>query len=407
MMGCILCVTLVVSALCAYAFIPNVQRHANEVGTWIRGVFVPAGTLPTAEIANKKIVVQIPAAIVTEPPRKLNGNADEKPASASTPQPQNVVLPSPLFDPKKDYEDWNDCGPATLALDLRYWGWKGDQQTIRVVVKPERQDKNVNIEELAAYVNQSTAGLQAEIRVGGDLATIQKFIAAGFPVIIEESFKLEKPAWPGDDLWASHFLLITGFDGKAARFTAQDVYYGPDRSVSYNDVVNNWQSFNHVYMVVFPLDRLQQIKNLMGSDWSTQVNAERALDALQSQLKMQPDNAFAWFNLGSSLVALDDYQSADSAFKMARQLGLPKRMLRYQFGPFVAAYQTGDLKDLTQLVDFALKITPDSEEAFYWKGLGALKAGDKQGAALFFRKALEANRNFQDAKNALRGINPL
>jgi tetratricopeptide (TPR) repeat protein len=317
------------------------------------------------------------------------------------------VLPSPLFDPKKDYEDWNDCGPATLALDLRYWGWKGDQQTIRVVVKPERQDKNVNIEELAAYVNQSTAGLQAEIRVGGDLATIQKFIAAGFPVIIEESFKLEKPAWPGDDLWASHFLLITGFDGKAARFTAQDVYYGPDRSVSYNDVVNNWQSFNHVYMVVFPLDRLQQIKNLMGSDWSTQVNAERALDALQSQLKMQPDNAFAWFNLGSSLVALDDYQSADSAFKMARQLGLPKRMLRYQFGPFVAAYQTGDLKDLTQLVDFALKITPDSEEAFYWKGLGALKAGDKQGAALFFRKALEANRNFQDAKNALRGINPL
>jgi tetratricopeptide (TPR) repeat protein len=320
--------------------------------------------------------------------------------------PQTALLPSPTFNPKKDYQDWNNCGPATLALDLRFWGWKGNQTTISVVVKPERQDKNVNIDELAAYVNSSAAGLQAEIRVGGDLATLKKFLAAGFPVVIEESFKVEKPAWPGDDLWASHFLLLTGYDYKTSIFTVQDVYYGPDRQATYDDVERDWQSFNHVYLVVFPKSRLDQVQSLMGSDWDVDANTRRTLDALQNQLQLEPGNAYAWFNLGTNLVSLGDYPAAASAFKTARQLGLPQRMLRYQFGPFIAAFQTGDFKDLTQLLDFSLNITPDSEEALYWKGQQLLQTGDKQGANYFFREAVKANPNYQAAKKALQEINP-
>jgi hypothetical protein len=46
----------------------------------------------------------------------------------------------------------NNCGPASLALYLRYYGWQGDQFTISELLKPRREDRNVNVEELVYYV---------------------------------------------------------------------------------------------------------------------------------------------------------------------------------------------------------------------------------------------------------------
>jgi tetratricopeptide (TPR) repeat protein len=396
----VIAVGIILTTTAAYFFIPNVQMRANLIATWVKGSLAPAGELPAAETSPKVIQAEVPHQstddLVNDPKVVI-----ENQASSSVSLPQSAIIPSPAFDPKTDYQDWNNCGPATLALALRVWGWEGGQKNISAVIKPQRQDKNVNIEELAWYAGQYTEGLQAEIRVGGDLSTLKKFIAAGFPVVIEESFKVEKPAWIGDDLWAGHYILVTGYDDASELFTVQDTYHGPDRLVPYGDVEKDWQAFNHVYLLVFPQERQTQIQTLMGVDWQPEANIKNTIDALQSQLQLGQGNAFTWFNLGTNLVALGDYQSASSAFKSARQLGLPQRMLRYQFGPFAAAYHTGDLGDLAQLVDYSLKITPDSEEALYWKGQGFITSGDRQSAITFFSKALEANPGYQDAKNAL------
>ncbi|MRR29151.1 hypothetical protein EG834_02180, partial [bacterium] len=310
------------------------------------------------------------------------------------------------FDQKKDYQDWNNCGPATLALGLRYWGWQGDQFTISEVVRPMRQDKNVNIEELAGYVNTSAEGLQAEVRTGGDLSRLEDLIAEGYPVIIEEAFKVEKSAWPGDDLWAGHYLLLTGYDQSTQLFTVQDSYYGPDQLIPYAEISDGWQAFNHVYLLIFPKGDLPQMQTLLAEDWLVQDNLKRTVAAAQKQVQSQPANAFAWFNLGSSLTALQDYTSAAQAFDQARTLGLPQRILRYQFGPLEAAYQTGDQQDLAQLADYALQITPDSEEALLYKGWAFELAGDHLSAIALFNKALAANPAYQDAENALSIVRP-
>ncbi|RIK17073.1 MAG: hypothetical protein DCC51_12895, partial [Anaerolineae bacterium] len=62
----------------------------------------------------------------------------------------------------------------------------------------------------------------------------------------------------------------------------------------------------------------------------------------RATLALAPDDPFAWFNLGSSLTELarlDDaalFEGAAAAFDQARLLGLPPRMLWYQFGPYEA-----------------------------------------------------------------------
>ena len=98
-----------------------------------------------------------------------------------TPIPERVQLTPPAYDETRDKQDWNNCGPATLALYLRYYGWEGDQFDISDVIKPTRDDRNVNVDELVYYVRNRSGWLNAEFRVGGDLDILKKLLAAGIP----------------------------------------------------------------------------------------------------------------------------------------------------------------------------------------------------------------------------------
>ena len=107
--------------------------------------------------------------------------------------------------------------------------------------------------------------------------------------------------------------------------------------------------------------------------------------------KASPDNAFAWFNLGTNLTYFERYIEATDAYDKARAIGLPQRMLRYQFGPFIAYFHSGQMDDLLTLTEYALKITPSSEEALLWYGWAMYRQGKSSAALESFQKALERN----------------
>lgn len=373
----------------------------DNAATYLRGVFDPIGDVPQAVDETG----ELPAvATQTESPSIIT--LKEAPA-ASTPVgdvlPSSMTLTAPAFDENKDYQAWNNCGPATLALALRYWGWQGDQYKVAAVVKPNDQDKNVNIEELAGYAQQN-AGLSTVVRVAGETEDLKRFIAAGYPVVVEMSFQLTESFWPGDDRWSSHFTLLTGYDDELGTFTAQDAYSGPDTAISFEKLNADWQSFNYIYLVVFPGESQGRINALLGEDLSETANWQKAALRADAETRSDPQNAFAWFNLGSSLVATGNYDGAWQAFQTARQLGLPQRMLRYQFGPFTAAWQTGHAQDLLDLSAYALQVTSNSEEALYWQGQAFLAMGQESRARESFLHALSYHPDYQAALDALASI---
>jgi tetratricopeptide (TPR) repeat protein len=104
----------------------------------------------------------------------------------------------------------------------------------------------------------------------------------------------------------------------------------------------------------------------------------------------------------------EDYGAAAASFDRARSIGLPMRMLRYQFGPFFAYYHVGRMDDLNELLDYAFQITPESEEALIWRGWSLYRAGDTNGAITLFREAQEANPKSFYVTQALAsiGVNP-
>lgn len=375
---------------------------------YIGGVIHPAGAVPTplptfTPSANltptftPTLTLLVPTA--TTSPVSFD-DSTPTPQPSPTPLPVAVQLPSPEFV----LQEINNCGPASLAMYLQFYGWEGTQNTIAEVIKPLPEDRNVNVEELVYYVRTRAGWLNAEFRVGGSIPLLKQFIAVGIPVMIEKSFRFEEPFWPNDDLWAAHYLLLTGYDDEEGVFIAQDSYYGPDRRVEYSELDREWQIFNRVYILVYPPAQQAVVQSILGSDWDIDTNRSHALETARLEIQSDPNNAFAWFNLGSNLVYFERYVEAADAYDQARYLGLPQRMLRYQFGPFFAYFHAGRIEDLLALTEYALQRTPNAEEALLWNGWALYRKGEVNKAAAQFRKALEANPNSPDARYALEFI---
>jgi hypothetical protein len=371
--------------------------------TYVRNVIHPVGAVPTA-IPNTAIPSTPANQILLTPTSAFS----LQPSAVPSPVPPTATLPPPpaqasLSSPPYEKQTPNNCGPAALSMMLHMFGWSGSQKDISDVIKPVTGDRNVNPDELAYWVRNYAGWLRIEYRVGGDLETMKRLLAAQYPVIIEGTTSLnpDDTGWPDDDLWAAHYLLLTGYDDATQIFTVQDAYRGPDKKVPYEQLTSEWKPFNYLYMIVYLPEQEEEIKRLLASNWDPDLNRQNSLAASQAATLEDPSDAFAWFNLGSNLVYFERYSEANTAYDKAREIGLPQRMFRYQFGPFLANFHAQRTEDLLALTEYALQRTEMSEETWLWHGWALYRKGDTLKAVENWRKALAIHPGYQDALYAL------
>lgn len=324
------------------------------------------------------------------------------------PLPPQVMLTSPKYEK----QDINNCGPAVLSMTLHMYGWDGNQVDIANIIKPIKQDRNVNPEELQYYILNEAGWLKAEYRVAGTLDLLKRLLAANYPVIVEVASKIDEQDanGPNDDLWDAHYLLVNGYDDAEEVFIVQDPQHGPekdaDKKVPYETMLADWKPFNNLYMVIyFPQDEAE-VQSILGMDWDPDLNRQNALDIANAAITANPKDAFAWFNLGSMLTYFERYQEAVQAFDQAFTLGLPQRMTRYQFYPFFAYFNADRIDYLLEITEKTYKPINGSyaEEALLWHGWGLWRQGDIEGAIANWRKALDVHPNYQDAIYALQFV---
>jgi len=318
-------------------------------------------------------------------------------ASAGTPTPAESPLP-PNVEITGFTQVWqkvNNCGPASLAMALSHWGWKGTQANTASALKPNPDDRNVSPYEMADYARQ--IGLGAVVRMGGTLPLLKRLVAAGYPVLLETGLTLPDQGWEG------HYTVVSGYSDSKDSFTTQDSLRGPNFQVPHKDLVDDWRAFNYIFVVLYPTHQEAEVLALLGPDADEKANAQRAAALAQEEipgLSGQP-LAFAWFNLGTSLNALGEYAEAANAYDQARVAQLPWRMLWYQTGPLETYYRVGRYADVITLAEATLQQAQNLEEMYYWRGQCLLAQGDKEGAIADWQEALRYNRNYAAARDAL------
>ena len=300
------------------------------------------------------------------------------------------------------WQTWNNCGPATLAMDLSYYGSRLDQADVAAELRPDKDDKNVNPDEMADFARSQ--GYHALVRANGDTDRLRLLLSNGVPVLIETWLEPK----PNDGM--GHYRLLTGYDDAQREWIIYDAYVStgvdPDRPYagirsSYEELDRLWAVFNRTYLVVFDDDHAAQVAAILGEDADDRRMWERALARHLDEVETAPDDAFVSFDLGTDLVALGRYDEAAAAYDQARRTGLPWRMLWYQFGPFKAYYETGRYQEVIALVDATLKTVDNVEELYYWRGLALKANGDLAGAREAWQRALALNAHFAGAQQAL------
>lgn len=305
-----------------------------------------------------------------------------------------------LYRVRHAFQTWNNCGPATLAMALSFYGWRGTQRDAAAVLKPDPEDKNVSPEEMAAFAR--SLGLGARVRVNGDIELLKRLLRSGFPVIIETGFEPDpKQGWMG------HYKLLIGYSERAGQFIIMDSYMGPNQGVPYGEVDRYWRHFNRTYIVIYTPEAEGRLRELIGPVWDDDRRMwEETLARAQEEVAANPQDAFAWFNVGAALFHLGRAEDAATAFDQARALRLPWRILWYRFEPFEAYLAVGRYADVIALADANLRVTPYVEEWYDYKGQALLALGDRERARALFEQALRFNPNFQAARAHLTALSP-
>jgi hypothetical protein len=352
------------------------------------------------------------------------------PTITTTPPPAAVSLPGVIY--VDQHNRWNYCGPANFTMALNFWGWKGNRDDVAMVVKPgsgdmkknfiERglPDKNVMPYEMVDFVNENTE-YRALSRYGGDQNLMKRLIAAGFPVVVEKGY-YERDA-SGIVSWLGHYLFTTGYDDARGGFIVQDAYLVPGKDLlsDYAAYQKGWREYNYIFMVVYPAAREAELLNVLGP-WADETWATRhALELAESDILSLKDNDlfYAWFNKGTSHVALQQYVDAASAYDQAfaayanwdiEKEDRPWRMMWYQTGPYFAYYYSARYQDVINLADTTLSTIsiPTLEESLLWRGRAYYQIGNTQAAVDDYRAALKVHVDWIPAVQALQelGLQP-
>jgi hypothetical protein len=406
-------------------------RYAMRLPEPLQALALPAETeplLPTAAAPQQaaELLAEAPPPAVTTPTPSPTEDSSAGDATAEATEP--TAMSSPTLPPTATpwpvppsarlqgfthvYQEWNNCGPATMVMALTYFGRVHSQADTAKIMRPNPEDRNVTPQEMADFVNTQD-GLRAVARVNGDLNLLQRLLANEFPVIIEIGF--DPPGeyrWLG---WYGHYLLPVAYDDASRQVWVYDSWLGTSeapqtnadpngRVLTYDELESYWAQFNRSYIVLYEAEREALVNELIGDNRDDATMWEESLARAQEEAARDPGNAFYWFNLGTSYNALGQYDQATVAFDQARAIGLPWRMLWYQFGPYEAYLQTGRNEDVILLAEATLKDRPYFEESYYYLGLAQAALGDNASARSNLEKASTFNPNFTPASEALADL---
>lgn len=325
---------------------------------------------------------------VTAPQAKFRS----EPAPAESPAGLPAIPDKKIIPIKKHLvQSFNNCGPATLAMLLSYYGEDVGQEELGQKLRPyqvtngDNDDKTVFLNELESEARNR--GYYAILRPNGDINLLKQLIARDIPVILI--------TWLKENEDIGHYRIIRGYDDTTGLFTQDDSYQGKNLTYKYSELEKLWQPFNYQYLIIAPEIKKPEIAAIL-KDNLDQVTAWKNAAALAKQdlaVTSKSTRLYPEFNLSVSSYYTGDFQQSINSFESVRS-ELPSRMLWYQIEPIKAYLRTGNYSKVLELTDQILQNNNRAfSELYHLRAQAYLKQGKPELAEGELQKARMYNKN--------------
>jgi len=136
--------------------------------------------------------------------------------------------------------------------------------------------------------------------------------------------------------------------------------------------------------------------NIAGASNAGLMLFDAAIDSYKQALKIKPDYADAYNNMGNALKDKGDLEAAIGSYKKALKIKPDYADTYNNMG--IALKDKGDLEAAIDSYKKALKIKPDYADAYYNMGITLEDKGDPEAAIDSYKQALKIEPNYAKAK---------
>ena len=140
----------------------------------------------------------------------------------------------------------------------------------------------------------------------------------------------------------------------------------------------------------------------MGNSQTDKGDLDAAIDSYKQAIKVKPDYAEAYINMGNALSEKGELDAAIDSYKQAIKVRPDYADAYSNMGN--ALQDKGDLDSAIDSYKQALKIKPDYAEAYYNMGIILKGKGDLDAAIDSYKKALEIKPDYKQVKHLLASL---
>jgi hypothetical protein len=342
---------------------------------------------------------------VAEPTATPEPAATESPEPTEEPDvPEPTATPEPELEPlnipdsaflgnmRHMYQTFNNCSAASVCMLLSHYDIVMDQETLRPIMRPNDGTRHGKNEYMIGFLREQ--GFHAQLMHGGDVETIQAFIAHEIPVIVQQWLDIDSDP-------IGHYSVVRGYDNSAGVFRLNDSMHGEDFRISYGEFTAKWRAFSYRYIPVWAPQQQEIVERILGEQIDLTVNRERSLERIQAELQERPNDAELLYSLGTNLHDLGRYAEAIEAYERAASIGLPPKMLWYVYWPVEAYNEIGRHDRALQVAEQQLTTAPVFGDMRYERARALEAMGETNRAIAEYRQTLIDDPRLTRAEEAL------
>ena len=181
--------------------------------------------------------------------------------------------PSAALGPLENIpQTWNNCGPASVAEVLAYWGINRTQWQVQSIIRADGNPHGTSPYGVPAYMR--SLGMRALLGIAGNDRLVKLLAANGFPVIVSQYISLTDHV--------GHYRPIQAYDDAQGTFVSSDPYLGQGHLIGYAEFDAIWKSTNRRFLVLYPPSKQTLLASVLkAGGWS--MAAAYAADLARSQ----------------------------------------------------------------------------------------------------------------------------
>jgi hypothetical protein len=258
-------------------------------------------------ICRRTFLLGVLGGALTGPFLTRNAHAAPVPAAAASLGPLTEIP-----------QTYNNCGPATIAEVLAYWGISRTQADVQAALRVDGPVVGMTPYGVPSYAR--SLGLRALMGAGGNTRLIKSFVEHRIPVIVHQVVSLSDTT--------GHWRPVEAYDDRQGVFVTADTYLGAGYRLDYDSFARLWALRDNAFTVLYPASRQAAVSaSLSASGWQKAAAYQHDLAMLQAY-RLDPTPASAPAAAGSGYrylaMAWDEVQlgRASAARAYLRQASL-------------------------------------------------------------------------------------